>query len=196
MCKIGYARISPIENNEALQISELKGLGCERIFIDKQNINNKERKQFNAMCDFVHEKDIVVVMEYSRLARDVKDLLAIVENFKNKKVDLISVKENFNTSTPQGDLIFKIFASLSDFDRKMMFQRQQEGIARARREGKYHGRKPLPFNEIEFRKECEKWVNGTQTAVKTMSNLNMKPNRFYQKVKELGIVKNNINSNK
>ena len=86
-----------------------------------------------------------------------------------------------------------IFAGLSEFEREMILQRQREGIAIAKRAGKYHGRKPLPFNEEEFRKECINWTDGKQTAVKTMSKLNMKPNRFYKKVKELGITKNTKN---
>lgn len=190
MSKIGYARVSTIEQNEARQIKALQELGCEKIFIDKQSGKDTNRKQFTAMCNYIREGDTVIVTEYSRLARNVKDLLSIVEDFRKKSVDIISVKENFNTSTPQGNLILTIFAGLSEFEREMILQRQREGIAIAKREGKYHGRKPLPFDETAFRKECIKWVNGYQTAVKTMSQLNMKPNRFYKKVKELGIIKN------
>ena len=193
MSKRGYARISTIDQNETRQIAALKKLGCEKIFIDKQNGKDTHREQFNKMCSYIRENDTVIVTEYSRLARNLKELLSSVENFRNKKVDLISVKENFNTSTPQGNLILTIFSDLAKFERDMILQRQREGIAIAKREGKYHGRKPLPFDEAEFRKECIKWVNGSQTAVKTMSKLNMKPNRFYKKVKELGIIKNSKN---
>ena len=190
MCKIGYARVSTIEQNESHQIKALKELGCEKIFIDKQSAKDTNREQFNRMRNYVREKDTVIVTEYSRLARNLKDLLSIVAEFRTKKVNLISVKENFDTSTPQGGLMLTIFAGLSEFEREMILQRQREGIAIAKREGKYHGRKPLPFDEAAFRKECANWVNGSQTAVKTMSKLNMKPNRFYKKVKELGITKN------
>lgn len=193
MSKIGYARVSTIEQNEARQIKALEDLGCEKIFIDKQSGKNINRDQFNRMCNYIREGDIVIVTEYSRLARNVMDLLSIIDDFKRKNVGIISVKENFNTSTPQGNLILTIFAGLSEFEREMILQRQREGIALAKQAGKYHGRKPLPFNENEFRTECIKWVNGSQTAVKTMSKLNMKPNRFYKKVKELGIVKNTKN---
>lgn len=190
MCKIGYARVSTIEQNEARQITALKELGCEKIFIDKQSAKDTNREQFNRMCNYVREGDTVIVTEYSRLARNVKDLLAIIDDLHNQNVNLISIKENFDTSTPQGSLMLTIFAGLSEFEREMILQRQREGIAIAKRAGKYHGRKPLPFDEEAFRKECIKWVNGSQTAVKTMNMLNMKPNRFYKKVKELGITKN------
>ena len=190
MSKIGYARVSTIEQNEARQIKALEELGCEKLFIDKQSGKDTKREQLNAMFNYIREGDTVIVTEYSRLARNVKDLLSIIDDFKRKNVDLISVKENFNTSTPQGSLILTIFAGLSEFEREMILQRQREGIEIAKREGKYHGRKPLPFDEEAFRKECIKWVNGHQTAVKTMNKLNMKPNRFYKKVKELGIIKN------
>lgn len=190
MSKIGYARVSTLEQNEARQIKALEELGCEKIFIDKQSGKDTNREQLAMMCNYIREGDTVIVTEYSRLARNVKDLLSIVEDFRNRNVDLISVKENFNTSTPQGNLILTIFAGLSEFEREMILQRQREGIALAKLEGKYHGRKPLPFDENVFRKECIKWVNGSQTAVKTMSKLGMKPNRFYKKLKELGITKN------
>lgn len=190
MCKIGYARVSTIEQNEARQVTALKELGCEKIFIDKQSAKDTNREQFNRMCNYVREGDTVIVTEYSRLARNVKDLLAIIDDLHNQNVNLISIKENFDTSTPQGSLMLTIFAGLSEFEREMILQRQREGIAIAKRAGKYHGRKPLPFDEEAFRKECIKWVNGSQTAVKTMNMLNMKPNRFYKKVKELGITKN------
>ena len=190
MCKIGYARVSTIEQNEARQITALKELGCEKIFIDKQSAKDTNREQFNRMCNYVREGDTVIVTEYSRLARNVKDLLAIIDDLHNQNVNLVSIKENFDTSTPQGSLMLTIFAGLSEFEREMILQRQRECIAVAKRAGKYHGRKPLPFDEEAFRKECIKWVNGSQTAVKTMNMLNMKPNRFYKKVKELGITKN------
>lgn len=190
MCKIGYARVSTIEQNEARHITALKELGCEKIFIDKQSAKDTNREQFNRMCNYVREGDTVIVTEYSRLARNVKDLLAIIDDLHNQNVNLVSIKENFDTSTPQGSLMLTIFAGLSEFEREMILQRQREGIAIAKRAGKYHGRKPLPFNEEEFRKECINWTDGRQTAVKTMSKLNMKPNRFYKKVKELGITKN------
>ena len=112
MCKIGYARVSTIEQNEARQINALKELGCEKIFIDKQSGKDTNREQFNRMRNYVREKDTVIVTEYSRLARNVKDLLSIVEEFRTKKVNLISVKENFNTATPQGNLILTIFVKL------------------------------------------------------------------------------------
>lgn len=193
MCKIGYARVSTIEQNEARQVTALKELGCEKIFIDKQSAKDTNREQFNRMCNYVREGDTVIVTEYSRLARNVKDLLAIIDDLHNQNVNLVSIKENFDTSTPQGSLMLTIFAGLSEFEREMILQRQREGIAIAKRAGKYHGRKPLPFNEEEFRKECINWTDGKQTAVKTMSKLNMKPNRFYKKVKELGIIKNTKN---
>lgn len=145
MCKIGYARVSTIEQNESHQIKALKELGCEKIFIDKQSAKDTNREQFNRMRNYVREKDTVIVTEYSRLARNVKDLLSIVEEFRTKKVNLISVKENFDTSTPQGGLMLTIFAGLSEFEREMILQRQREGIAIAKRERKVSRQKASPI---------------------------------------------------
>ena len=104
-----------------------------------------------------------------------------------KGVEVRSVKEQFDTSTPHGKLMLTIFAGLAEFEREMILQRQREGIALARQQGKYRGRQPLPFDEKQFRREVKVWRAGEQTAREAMKHLNMKPNRFYRKVKELGL---------
>lgn len=102
-------------------------------------------------------------------------------------VEVLSVKEQFDTATPQGKLMLTIFAGLAEFEREMILQRQREGIEIAKRAGKYKGRQPLPFDEKMFRREVKVWRAGEQTAKETMRHLQMKPNRFYRKVKELGL---------
>ena len=80
-----------------------------------------------------------------------------------------------------------VFAALAELERETILQRQREGIVIAKQQGKYKGRKPLPFDEAKLRAECKKWRDGEQSAVATMKKLNMKRNRFYQIVKKLGI---------
>ena len=189
MSKIGYARIGTGIPEEVLQIKSLENMGCERIFIDRQTQKGTEYEQFNAMCEYICAGDIVIVAEYSCLAGSIKKLISVIDELKSKNIGIISIKEGFDTDTQQGRLILDVFESLLDFERNIILKKQHDGIAAAQREGKYHGRKPLPFDEENFRRECIKWANGCQTAVKTMCKLNMKPNRFYKKVKELGISK-------
>lgn len=139
------------------------------------------------MLSYVREGDVVVVSDFSRLARSTRDMLQIVQELTDKGVGLISLKENVDTDTPQGRFMLTVFAALAELERETILQRQREGIAIAKQQGKYKGRKPIAFNEEKFRAECKKWRNGEQTAVATMKKLDMKRNRFYKIVKDLGI---------
>ena len=185
MALIGYARVSTQEQNEGRQVEAFKELKVEKWFIDKCSGKNTARPQLQAMREYVREGDTVIVTEYARLARSVRDLLSIVDELKAKGEQLRSVKEQLDTTTPQGKLMLTIFAGLAEFERDMILQRQREGINLAKKEGKYHGRQPLPFDEALFRREVAVWREGKQTARATMQHLNMKPNRFYRTVKEL-----------
>lgn len=187
MALIGYARVSTQEQNEARQLEAFTELGVDKYFIDKCSGKDAARPQLTAMRTYVREGDTVIVTEYARLARSVRDLLSIVDELRAKDVQLRSVKEQFDTSTPQGKLMLTIFAGLAEFEREMILERQREGIALAKERGVYKGRQALQFDESKFRRECKKWRNGEQTARATMSKLEMKPNRFYRKVKELGL---------
>ena len=186
MALIGYARVSTDGQNEARQVEAFKSLGVEKVFIDKQSGKDAARPQLTAMREYVREGDTVIVTEYARLARSVRDLLTIVDELRGKGVQLISQKENFDTSTPQGKLMLTVFAGLAEFEREMILERQREGIKIAKAEGKYKGRRPIAFDEKAFKKECERWVKGEQTAVATMKKLDMKPNRFYRYAQKYG----------
>ena len=185
MALIGYARVSTQDQNEGRQTEALNELGVDKLYIDKCSGKDAARPQLKALREYVREGDTVVVTEYSRLARSVRDLLNIVDELTAKGVQLRSVKEQFDTTTPQGKLMLTIFAGLAEFEREMILQRQSEGIELAKRQKKYKGRQPLPFDEEHFRREVEVWKAGKQTARKAMEHLNMKPNRFYRKVKQL-----------
>ena len=186
---IGYARVSTEEQSEARQLHSFEGYTekIKKIFIDKMSGKDTKRPQLQAMLDYVREGDVVVVSDFSRLARSTRDMLQIVQELTNKGVGLISLKENIDTDTPQGRFMLTVFAALAELERETILQRQREGIAIAKQQGKYKGRKPLSIDEAKFRVECKKWRNGEQTAVATMKKLDIKRNRFYQIVKKLGV---------
>ena len=186
---IGYARVSTMEQNEARQLHSFEGYTekIKKVFIDKLSGKNTDRPQLQAMLSYVREGDVVVVSDFSRLARSTRDMLQIIQELTDKGVGLVSLKENVDTDTPQGRFMLTVFAALAELERETILQRQREGIAIAKQQGKYKGRKPIPFNEDKFRTECSKWRNGDQTAVATMKKLDIKRNRFYQIVKKLGI---------
>ena len=186
---IGYARVSTDEQNEARQLKSFADYSekITKIFTDKMSGKDANRPQLKAMLDYVREGDVVVVSDFSRLARSTTDMLQIVKELTDKGVALISIKEKVDTDTPQGRFMLTIFAALAELERETILQRQREGIAIAKKQGKYKGRKPLSFNEEQFRAECQKWRNGEQTATDTMKKLGIKRNRFYELVKKLGI---------
>lgn len=186
---IGYARVSTEDQNEARQLESFRTFRepISKTFIDKCSGKNMNRPQLKAMLDYVREGDVVVVSDFSRLARSTKDMLQIVQDLTDKGVGLISMKENLDTETPQGKFMLTVFAALAELERATILQRQREGIEIAKSEGKYKGRKPVPVDEDQFRAECAKWRAGEQTARETMQKLNIKPNRFYRIVKRLGI---------
>lgn len=186
---IGYARVSTEEQNEARQLESFRTFRepISKTFIDKCSGKNMNRPQLQAMLDYVREGDVVVVSDFSRLARSTKDMLQIVQDLTDKGVGLISMKENLDTETPQGKFMLTVFAALAELERATILQRQREGIEIAKSEGKYKGRKPIAVDEDRLRAECVKWKAGEQTARETMQKLNIKPNRFYRIVKKLGI---------
>ncbi len=188
---IGYARVSTDEQNTARQLEAFQNYSekISKVFIDKMSGKDTNRPQLRAMLEYVREGDVVVISEFSRLARSTKDMLLIVQELTDKGVGLISLKENVDTDTPQGRFMLTVFAALAELERETILQRQREGITIAKQQGKYKGRKPLSFNEDKFRSECMKWCKGEQTAVETMKRLGMKKNRFYSLVKKMGIDK-------
>ena len=183
---IGYARVSTEEQNETRQLESFANYSekIRKVFIDKVSGKNMNRPQLQAMLDYVREGDVVVVSDFSRLARSTRDMLQIVQELTEKGVGLISLKENVDTETPQGRFMLTVFAALAEPERETILQRQREGIAIAKQEHKYKGRKPLPFDEDKVKAECKKWRNGEQTAVATMNKLGIKRNRFYLIVKK------------
>jgi DNA invertase Pin-like site-specific DNA recombinase len=183
--KIGYVRVSTEEQNEARQLKMMEEQQVEKIFTDKQSGKNTDRPAFKEMMEFVRSGDILIVESYSRLARSTRDLLNIVDDLEQKGVKFISLKENVDTTSPQGKLIFSIFASLAEFERAQILQRQKEGIAIAKANGKYKGRKAIILDEKILNDVYLKWNNGEITARKAMELLDVKPNTFYRRVKEL-----------
>lgn len=196
MSLIGYARVSSAEQNEGRQIVLFEEKGVDKYFLDKLSGKDTQRPQLKAMLEYVREGDTVVVSEYSRLARSTQDLLNLIQTLSDKGVQVISDKENFDTTTPQGKLMLTMFGALAEFERELLLERQREGIDLAKKEGKYKGRQPIPFDEEQFKRECRKWLDGHQTAVYTMKKMNMKPNRFYRLAKKFGFESPNEPINK
>ena len=144
---VAYVRVSTVEQNEARQVEALEKYGIEKWFIEKKSGKNTDRPKLQEMLAVVREGDTVHIHDLSRLARSTADLLVIVENFNSQGVHLVSNKENIDSSTPTGKLMLTMIGAINQFERENLLERQREGVAIAKREGKYHGRKPAPLPE-------------------------------------------------
>jgi len=181
--KVGYIRVSTLEQNEARQEVIMEHLGVEKVFMDKCSGKNMDRPELKKMLDFVREGDTLVVESISRLSRSVQDFLFITEQLREKKVNFISQKENFDFSTPTGQMMMQIFAVLAEFERKQMKERQLEGIKIAREQGKYKGRKPKELPNFE--KLCEDYIEGKKSASSICRRLGISRSTFYARFNTL-----------
>lgn len=141
MAKVGYIRVSTAEQNTARQFTAFEELGLDKIFSEKLSAKDTNRPQLKACLDYLREGDTLYVNEYSRLARNTRDLLNMANELQEKGVTLVSLKEKLDTSTPQGQFMLTVFAGIDQFERELLLQRQREGIAEAKAAGKYKGRK-------------------------------------------------------
>lgn len=141
--KIGYARTSTTEQHAGLdaQLRDLDAAGIEKLF-SEQVSSVAKRDQLEAALDFAREGDVLVVTKLDRLARSVADLVRITERLAAKGVTLHILALNLDTSTPTGKLMLNMLGSIAQFERELMLERQREGIAKAKGEGKYRGRAP------------------------------------------------------
>lgn len=139
--KVAYIRVSTVEQHEARQMEAMKGFGIDKYFIEKKSGKDADRPQLQALLEFVREGDTVYIHSLDRLARSTKDLLAIVEQLQAKGVELHSNKESIDTSTPTGKLMLTMLGAIAEFERQNLLERQREGIAIAKEQGKYKGRK-------------------------------------------------------
>lgn len=183
MSRIGYIRVSSLDQNTDRQENALAENNVDKIFKEKISGKNSNRPGLKQLLGYVREGDVLYVESISRLARSTKDLLNIVEVLKEKKVDLVSLKENIDTTTPQGRFVLTIFAALSELERESILQRQKEGIQAARKLGKKFGRpkieKPKNWDDV-----IANWEEGKITAVAAMKKLNLNRGTFYRMVKK------------
>ena len=140
---IGYGRTSTLEQRAGLEAQEreLGAIGVDRLFTE-QTSSVGARPQLEAALDYLRDGDTLLVTKLDRLARSVRDLIAIVDRIGRKGASLRILAVNLDTATPTGKLMLNIFGAVGQFEREMMLERQREGIAKAKGEGKYKGRKP------------------------------------------------------
>lgn len=150
MAQIGYARVSTKDQSLDLQMDALKQYGVERIYAEKITGTKAERSQFHEMLKFLREGDTVVVWKLDRIGRSMRNLINIVTEFQNRSVHFVSLKENIDTSSATGKLIFNIFASLAEFERDIISERTRAGLESARTRGRKGGRPAKDDDQVKM----------------------------------------------
>ena len=145
---VAYIRVSTTEQNEDRQVEALQKYNIEKWFKEKVSAKDANRPELKNMMEFVRTGDTVYIHEFSRLARNTRDLLEITEKLRKKDVKLVSNKENFDTSTPTGKFMLTTIGAIAEFERSLILERQREGIAIAKRKGVYKGRKKIMVEDL------------------------------------------------
>ena len=140
---IGYARTSTAEQEAGFEAQkrDLEAAGCKKVF-SEQVSSVVVREQLNVALEYLRDEDVLVVTKLDRLARSMRDLLDIVAQIEAKGASLRILAMNLDTTTATGKLMLNVLGSVAEFERSMMLERQREGIAKAKTEGKYRGRAP------------------------------------------------------
>src|SRR4051812_42700824 len=164
--QVGYARTSTLDQTAGFeaQLAELAQAGCEKVFREQVS-SVAPRAQLEAAIDYIREGDVLVVSKLDRLARSTQHLLEILERVKRKGAHLNVLNLGMDTSTATGKLLLTMIGAIGQFEREMMLERQREGIAKAKSEGKYKGRAPTARAKAEEARELRnEGVGATEIA--------------------------------
>lgn len=154
--RVGYGRTSTLDQKAGLEAQErdLRAAGCERLFMEQvSSVDMKERAKLAEALDFIREGDTLVVTKLDRLARSVAHLCEVTAQIEAKGASLRILAMNLDTGTATGQLMLNLLASVAEFERKIMLERQREGIAKAKARGRYKGRAPTAMRKADRIKE-------------------------------------------
>ena len=152
-----------------------------RITLNNMSGKNTNRPELQKMMEYVRRGDTVIVESISRFARNTRDLLELVEKLSAKGVEFVSKKEAIDTTTPTGKFMLTVFGAVAELEREYILQRQREGIAIAKINGVYKGRKPI--QPPEFEKVMTRWQRREITAAEAMRQMGMSKSTFYRKAR-------------
>ncbi|SPF79169.1 DNA-invertase hin [Aliiroseovarius pelagivivens] len=161
---VGYARVSTAKQNEKTQVHSLEQNGATRLFIDKASGKSRDKRpELERALDWVRDGDVLMVTRLDRLARSVLDLHEIAKELERKEVGLRVIEQSIDTTTPQGRLMFTMLGAIAEFETALRAERQEEGIALAKAEGRFNGR-PVEIDHEAVKKAQEEGKKPTQIA--------------------------------
>ncbi|MGF1758944.1 recombinase family protein [Photobacterium sagamiensis] len=161
--KIGYGRVSTTDQNADVQSTALREYGCERIY--QESISGKDAKNcpdLQRMLDALRPGDVVVVQRLDRLARSLKDLIELLDRFKDQEISFVSLADNIDTTTATGELIFHLIGAIAQFEQRLVSERTKVGLAHAKARGRLGGRK-LAMSDSDVRKANAMFLDPTVT---------------------------------
>lgn len=149
---IGYARTSTLDQTASIEAQErdLAAIGCEKVFREQvSSVDVARREELAQALDYVRDGDMLVVTKLDRLARSTAHLFEIMQTLKARGAGLRILNLGIDTTTPTGQLLLTVLGGIAQFEREIILERQREGIAKAKAEGKYKGRKPTAQAKAE-----------------------------------------------
>lgn len=184
MSNVAYVRVSTVEQNTGRQFGDFEkaGVKIDKAFEEKVSGKDRERPKLKAMLDYVRDGDTVYIESYSRLARNTRDLLNIVHELEEKGVTVVSLKENFDTSTPQGRLMLTFMQGIAQFERDIIKERQAEGIAIAKEQGKFA--KPTTQKPADWKELYRQYKHREITATGLAKKLGISRSLLYKWIRE------------
>jgi DNA invertase Pin-like site-specific DNA recombinase len=165
---IGYARTSTLDQKAGFegQLRDLEAVGCDKVYKEQvSSVDVRKRHELERAIDQLRDGDSLIVTKLDRLARSVPHLLEVLERIQDKQASLRILDMNIDTSTPTGKLMLTVLGSVAAFEREIMLERQREGIAKAKAEGKYKGRKPTAMAKADEVKQLQaEGIGATEIA--------------------------------
>lgn len=181
--KIGYARVSTHDQNLDLQKDALEKVGCEKIFVDEISGTVAKREGLEKAKEILRKGDVLIVWRLDRLGRSIRDLIDWVTRLEEEGIGFKSLQESIDTTTSSGKLVFHIFAALAEFERNLIRERTNAGLAAARARGKLGGRKKS-LNAKERRRAVETYQRKNHTVQQICEMMNITKPTLYAYIKE------------
>ena len=179
--KIGYARVSTLDQNPELQLAALREVGCERIFTETASGARQDRRRLRAAMRSIKPGDTLVVWKFDRLARSLRQLTDTLEVLDKRGAGFQSLTEVIDTTTPGGRLIFHIMAALAEFERALIRERTLAGLATARAEGRVGGR-PRKLSEDVLRQAREARAADSASIPELAKALGVSTSTLYRRI--------------
>jgi DNA invertase Pin-like site-specific DNA recombinase len=192
--KIGYCRVSTADQSLDLQLDSLKKAGCEKIFQDVISGSKVSRDGLDDALSHLREGDTLVVWRLDRLGRSLKHLIQVVEDLSSKNINFASTTEMIDTSSSGGKLIFHIFGAIAEFERNLIRERTQAGLAAARARGRTGGRRKA-FKDTRIDAITQAIKNNPDRKVEEIcKEFGVSKTTYYRRINEDGIVTLRINN--